>query len=460
MTAQDVDGVTAVADETMIGHDDYALTRVPESERYSWLSVAVQRFGQLSALGQFMLAAFIGFGMDFWPAMLAITIGAVLLEIVTIFVGIAGQREGMSTSVLARWAGFGRMGGALVGVVIALSLTGWFGIQNQVFASGLNTVWPSIPLWVWCLVGGIAVTIICVYGFASMTWVAWVTVPAFLVLVAFSLAKALEQRSLGELMALGHQGPAMPMAGAITLVAAGFIVGAVMTPDMSRFNRTPMDVVKQTVVGVTLGEYFVGAIGVLLAHTVKAGLEGAGAVIGIVQGGTGLLGVLILCASILKINDWNLYPSSLGITNAAHTLFGARVNRQIVTIILGVTGSVLSALGIADKFQDFLMQLGIIIPPVAAIMIAEYFVVKTWRADLDESRARGAMPSRTPDWVLAGLIAWVVGWATAFFLEKHPDWIPALNVPALVSLVVAFVVYVVLGKAGLARGVGIKETSA
>ncbi|MEI2819805.1 MAG: cytosine permease [Marmoricola sp.] len=82
-------------DSAFIGHDDYALVRVPESERYSWFSVALQRFGQLSALAQFFLAAMIGLAMGFWQAMLAITIGAVLLEIVTIFVGIAGQREGL-----------------------------------------------------------------------------------------------------------------------------------------------------------------------------------------------------------------------------------------------------------------------------------------------------------------------------------------------------------------------------
>jgi len=34
-----------------------------------------------------------------------------------------------------------------------------------------------------------------------------------------------------------------------TLVAGGFIVGAVITPDMTRFNRSAADVVKQTVLG-------------------------------------------------------------------------------------------------------------------------------------------------------------------------------------------------------------------
>jgi cytosine permease len=79
---------------TTVGHDDFALERVPQRARYHWFSVAVQRFGQLSSLASFLLGATLGFGMDFWDAVLAITLGAVILEVVTIFTGIAGQREG------------------------------------------------------------------------------------------------------------------------------------------------------------------------------------------------------------------------------------------------------------------------------------------------------------------------------------------------------------------------------
>lgn len=105
-----------------IGHDDYSLSRVPESERYSWITVAVQRFGQLSALSQFLLGATLGFGMTFWNAFLALTLGAVILEVVAIFVGIAGMREGLSTSVLSRWTGFGRYGSSIIGLVFAVKI--------------------------------------------------------------------------------------------------------------------------------------------------------------------------------------------------------------------------------------------------------------------------------------------------------------------------------------------------
>lgn len=58
-----------------IAVDDFSLRRVPASARYGWFQVAVQRFGQISALSQFLLGATLGFGMSFWGAFWALTLG-------------------------------------------------------------------------------------------------------------------------------------------------------------------------------------------------------------------------------------------------------------------------------------------------------------------------------------------------------------------------------------------------
>src|ERR687894_3006993 len=143
-----------------VGVEDHALTRVPLEERYSWWQVAVQRFGQISALSQFLLGSTLGFSMRFWDALLALLLGAVILEVVAIFVGIAGMREGLQTSVLARWTGFGRYGSSIIGLVFAVSLIGWFGVQNAVFAEGVHSLIGGVPVWVWSIVTGAVVTLI------------------------------------------------------------------------------------------------------------------------------------------------------------------------------------------------------------------------------------------------------------------------------------------------------------
>ncbi|GAA2509876.1 cytosine permease [Pilimelia columellifera] len=423
---------------TTVGHDDYSLVRVPESARRSWISVAVQRFGQVSSFHQFMVGAILGYGMTFWDAVLAITIGSVLLEILTILLGVAGVREGLSTSVLARWAGFGRRGSALVGMLVAISLAGWFGVQNGVFAQGMHDLTGWSSEWLWALLGGAVITAITTYGFRTMAWVGYLAVPAFLALALVSIVDALRSHSLGDLIASAPPGPPLSLGAGITLVSGAFILGAIMTPDMTRFNRRPSDVVKQTLISVTLGQYLIGLIGVLLAHAARTD-----DVVGIVVSSSGVLGTLVLVTAILKINDWNLYSSSLGLVNSIHVLTGRRVGRVPVTVALGALGTLLSALGIVHGFAGFLTAIGMLAPPVAGIIIAEYFVVRTYRPALDAARLAGTLPSDPPDWAPRALISWAAGSAAA---------VAGLGSAAITSVVIAFAVHAILGRMSVARG--------
>jgi cytosine permease len=429
-----------------VGIDDYALARVPDRARYSWWSVAVQRFGQISALSQFLLGATLGFGMGFWEAFLALTLGAVVLELLAIFVGVIGVREGLSTSMVARWTGFGRAGSALVGLAIAISLIGWFGIQSAVAARGLVALVGGLPEWAWSLVFGLLVTAIVLRGFHSMAWTAYLTVPAFLLLVGWSIGTELLRHDVGALMASAPPGPQLSLLEGTTLVAGGFMVGALITPDMTRFNRTTADVVKQTVVGITLGEYVIGLSGVLLAHAVRAD-----DVTAIVTSSVGWVGILVILAGTVKINDWNLYSAGLGLVNFVGTVFGRELNRGVATAVFGVLGSILAAAGILEEFSGFLTVLGVVFPPVGGIMVAEYFVVRRWRRELDESRSLGIVPGEAPNWVPATLVIWVLSALVGGLVE--------IGLPSVNSLVLAFVLYAVAGKLGLVNGVGAKPSA-
>ncbi|GGL73349.1 cytosine permease [Microlunatus endophyticus] len=436
-------GAPAVPVAAPIAVDDFSLRRVPAAERYGWFQVAVQRFGQISALSQFLLGATLGFGMTFWSAFWALTLGAVILEIVSIFVGIIGVREGLNTSMITRWTGFGSAGSALVGLAIGMSLIGWFGIQSGVSATGLHSLLPFFPTWLWSLLFGFLVTAIVLRGFHSMQWLANITVPVFVVLVGWSTIVELHRHSFSQLVAQAPPGPHLGFVAGTTLVAGGFIVGSVITPDMTRFNRSAADVVKQTVLGITLGEYVIGLAGVLLAHAVKTS-----DVTTVIMSSVGWVGVLVLVLGTLKINDWNIYSSGLGVVNFIDVVFGKKLNRGLVTLIMGVAGSILAAAGILNLFTSFLTVLGVVFPPIAGIMIAEYFFVKTWRKDL--AAAGDRLPSSAPRWVPTTLVVWAIASLIGYFVH--------IGLPSINSVVIAFVLYLVAGRLGLVRAAGISET--
>ncbi|WP_342462647.1 cytosine permease [Arsenophonus apicola] len=115
----------------------YSLNRVPEKAKTSLMNVTLVRMGMATALPQFMLGATLGHGMTFWDAMVATCVGSLIIEFISLGIGFAGMKEGLTTSLLSRYCGFGRIGSVLLSLVIAFSLIGWFGVQNTIFSEGI-----------------------------------------------------------------------------------------------------------------------------------------------------------------------------------------------------------------------------------------------------------------------------------------------------------------------------------
>lgn len=426
--------------------DDFALSRVTADAQKPWFGIAVQRFGQVSALSQFLLGATLGYAMTFGEAAIALILGSIILEVLMCIVGIIGQKEGLNTALLARWTGFGEIGASLVGLAIGISLIGWFGIQSAISAQSLDVLMPGlIPMWLWSLIFGLIVTAIVAFGFSGMQRLANFTVPLFLVLVGWSVFSELRKHPLAELLTSPAPGPSMTVWQGTAIVAGGLIVGAIITADMTRFNRSKADVIKQTVLGVSLGELVIGLSGVLLAHAAATG-----DIVAIVTSSIGFVGLLIVITGTLKINDWNLYSSSLGLINFISTSINKNLNRVSTTIVLGLVGSVLAAAGILSRFTEFLIVLGVVFPPIAGIIVAEYYVVRRWRGELDATRPLGTLPTTAPRIVPVTLAIWALSSLAGYFIT----W----GIPSLVSLFLSMALYIIAGKAGLVRGLGVART--
>ncbi|WP_134698675.1 cytosine permease [Ammoniphilus sp. YIM 78166] len=409
--------------------DDYALSRVPAGARLPLWEVTLVRIGALTSLAQFMMGAAIGYGMTFWGAFWATMLGSVILEVVSFLIGVAGAREGLSTSLLTRWTGFGKYGSGILGLVIAIGCIGWFGIQNSVFAKGLDQALGGVlgfPLA--ATLTGLFVTFIVIFGFKWLSWTARIAVPGFMAVIAYGIYQVLKDHNIGELIASPPPGPALSIGVAATMVAGGYMIGAIITPDMSRYNRNGKDVLWMTLIATIIGEFGVNLIAVLMAHAV-----GSSDVLTIVMQTTGVLGAAIVVFATVKINDLNLYASSLGITNTIDSIFNRKVNRGLITLIIGIIGTVLSVLGILDKFVGFLVFLGIFVPPVGGIMIVDYFILKRDRKILDESRAKGELPKSCEAINPVTLVAWAVGSFSGYFI--------AIGIPSLNSLLIAGLVY-------------------
>lgn len=421
----------------MISGEDFALERTPQEARRPMWEVFMIRFGAVACLSQFIMGAALGYGLTFSNALLATVLGSVLLEIVSLLIGIAGCREGLSTSLLTRWAGFGRLGSSLIGLIIAISCIGWFGIQNSVFAEGLTrAVGGAVSLKLMMVITGLAITILVVYGYKMLSYTANIAVPGFIIAVAIATYNLLTKYDLGTLVASAPPGPPMTLGVAVTMVAGGFMIGAIITPDMSRFNRNSMDVFWMTLLSIFLGELSVAAVSVLMAHAVKDP-----DVVSIMLNLGGWVAAALVIFSTIKINDLNLYSASLGTSNFLDSALGLKISRAQLTLVIGCLGTLGSVLGILDRFVNFLVILGITIPPIGGIIVVDYFILKRYRQELDASRLAGRLPEEVEYLNPLAVVSWIMASGIGHFVQA--------GIPALNSLLAAAVFYWVLTKAYL-----------
>ncbi len=422
---------------------DYSLSRVPENAKQPFWRILFIRIGALCCVSQLMLGASLGFGMTFFDAFLATMLGSVLLQVVSWALGTAAAREGLSTSLLSRWCGFGKMGSALFGGVVAISMVGWFGVQNAVFGEGMSSIigftdfLGDLEYPIWAIITGLGITLLVIFGIKAIANFATIFVPLFVAVVIVAAAIVLQDHSIAELIVAPPPGPALSLGAATTIVAGGFIAGSITTPDYARFLDNGKQVFWMTLIGTFLGELGMNLLGVILANAM-----GTENVVDIMMGTSGVIGVIIVVASTVKLNDINLYSSSLGLATAANALFNKKVSRNALVWTLGIVGTFLSVIGIINYFTSFLTLLGVAIPPVAGIMVIDYFVLKRNRAVLEETRAAGTLPSKVEKWNPIAIAVWIVGFAIGEVTS-----IFAIGIPGLNSLLCAGLLYWAVMKA-------------
>ncbi|MEI7343296.1 purine-cytosine permease family protein [Pectobacterium brasiliense] len=411
--------------------DDYPVSRVPLSVRLPFLNVALVHIGMLTALDQFMLGAVLGHSMTLGQAFLAIFIGSAIFGVVTVGLGYAGMKEGMSGSLLARWCGFGRIGSVLIGLVIAISLIGWFGVQNAVFAKALNFAMADKLGFGWsAALSGIALTLLVAFGFRALRFTAKIAVPMFVIVVGYISIMTLSGHNIAELIASAPNGETISISAGATMVVGGCIVASLITPDMTRYSQKGKHVFWMTMLSIIVGEFIVNGLAIIIARALNTA-----DVVTIMSQAAGGIGLIAVIFSTLRVNDINLYSSSLGIANAIEGVTGKKLRYVSITLVIGLIGTLLSVAGILDRFIDFLTLLGVLFPPVIGVMLVDYYILRTHKVLLETSRAEGLLPdsAQTPLIGWPAIIASIAGAMVGLAFE----W----GVPAFNSLLAASLLY-------------------
>ncbi len=352
-----------------IAVDDYALKSVKETEKRGSLQIAIVTASYCMATSGLFTGAAIAAGLSLRDAIIATLVGNGLLTLIAGFIGSAGAKHGVSTVLLARHA-FGRLGANIIGGVGASTLLGWFAVQTGFFGQTINAMLPdagflAIPE-VAALWGGLLMMLTAYLGYKGIEALSIIAIPALVQLAMWGVHATVSQADGWEnLFTLSPLSPISFTEG-VVLVVGSFAVGAVVQADICRYAKSPTSSWIACIIGFLFGNGFM-----IIAGCVTALATGSGDLpAAMIATGLSIPALVIVIAAQWTTNDSNLYSASLALSNLL------KMKKSRIVLIWGLIASLLGVMGIANYFIPWLNALGIIIPPIAGVMIADYYVIQ------------------------------------------------------------------------------------
>ena len=295
------------------------------------------------------------------------------------------------------------------------------------FVSVSSIVWGVIMLATACA------------GFKGLKWLNYIAVPLLVIVCLYGLIAGIVAHDGGAAIAAYAPETSMGLVYGISMVVASFALGGVISADYCRFAKSRADVVKSSIVGVMPAGLFMLLTGALMS--IVTGQYDISAIL--VSLGVPILGLVALVLATWTTNVTNAYSGGLALSN----LLGFDEKRfKVTTGVAGAIGTLLAAFGLLNAFQGFLSLMSALIPTLAGVIIAAYWVTGKGKKENFSFR---------PGFSAAGLIAFLVGALVACFtggtFANFPalaEAMPILKETFLVGpvngIVVSLVLYVIL----------------
>lgn len=298
------------------------------------------------------------------------------------------------------------------------------------FANALNYLSENrLGFMLSALLSGILLTAIVAFGFRMLGMIAIVAVPLFFLVTGFIIADMLHDVSLKNILSLQHHVTTISLSAGIAMVIGGYITAVLTMPDVARYCRNKKQVTWMIIISVVIGELIINGTAALIAQ-----VSGTEDVVTIMTQGAGWIGLASVLLSTIKINNMNLYSSSLALVCIVENISGKKQSYALLTMILGGIGTLLSVMGILEKFTDFLIFLGVIFSPVTGVLLCDYYLFPKKPPILHEKITLSG--AQEPCW--PALFSSAVGIGFSFFITS--------GITAFNSLIIASVCYYLVKK--------------
>jgi cytosine permease len=409
----------------------FGFEEIPKQKRQSWISLASIWTGSMISIPSLMIGGLLAGGFNMSGALISMIVGYGIICIYMCFVGMQACDTGLPTSTLAAGA-LGTTGSRfIISALLAITCMGWFGVQTGIAAIAFSTMFHSltgilVPVWLAGIFWGLVMLATAIFGYNAIKYLNYITIPGLAIVLGYGVWAAMTQNDGMKVIAAYIPAQPMTFVMGVNLVVASFALGGVITGDFARYAHSRRDVIKSSVFGVLPAAVIVVAVGLMLSIVV--GQFDITSVL--VALGLPVIGLLMLIVATWSTNVVNAFSGGVAVTN----LSGAGEKKfKLMTAIAGGIGTVLGAVGIINLFVVFLSILTAFIPPVAGVMIANYWICGKGKRE-NFRVIKGAH--------LPGILAFALGAAVAYTTGSIiPFFVAPVN-----GIVVSMTAYVLLDK--------------
>jgi len=364
--------------------EQHGVDLIPDSERHGkpfdlfWVWFGANLIFTFIINGAIIL----GFGLSFWPAVLAIVVGNLFLILVGLG-AIAGPRTGTATLLISRSA-FGVLGNIPAALLSWITVVGWEAVNLVIGTFALYQLAILVHLPAGNVTKALCLVLIAVVTFGVAVWghqtivvmQRWFSIAlgaGTLVLAGFVFPKMHVHFATAPLVG---KTPFSSWLLAVLIVAAGSFSWVNYPADYSRYlpRRTPAGpIVLWTVLGCLIPAVFITLVGLAAATATNMTNQVAG-IQRLVPGWFGTLYLAIIVGGAITNNFLNSYSSGLSLLSV-----GIKMPRYRSIIFDAVIGGAMAVYAVfiydfTNSFIEFLSLMVIWIAPWCGIYLTDMFM--------------------------------------------------------------------------------------
>ncbi len=403
--------------------NDYEFCAVPEDKRRSYASLTIVWTGYVFVVTSMMAGGGLAAGLKFNNILLVCALGNIFLGIIAALVSIISSKNGLSFALLTKYS-FGINGSRIASFFVPLVNVGWYIIQAATYGHFIALIFNfgTIGEGICMILSAVLMGVFAFAGIKAISVLGYVSIPAIVFLSLATSARAINIS--GGLSSIISYTPSTVMTistGVTAIIGTWILSAATCIADIMRYAKNTKEAVLSALTGLLLGNSLMIICGALAAIAVNNSDLPA------VLLSMGLLipSIILMTTNIFTTNAANLYSNSLNLSNSFNM-----ERKKMITILL-----IIAALATLTKpyeisfFFTFLETLGNVIPPLAGIIISDYFILNKGKYESLES-------VKFKKWNIYAFLTWAISLILSFIIP--------VGLPALTSLISSIIIFPIL----------------